>query len=93
MENLFFTSLTIQEFRQLLNDELASYFSANLQASSSNKQKFVDINGASKILSKSPNAIRVQISKGNLVSIKKGNRNYFEVEYLENWLSGHIGKS
>jgi hypothetical protein len=52
--------------------------------------KYVDINGASEITSKSPNALRVQISLGNLKSIKKGSRNYFEREYLEQWLSGNV---
>lgn len=50
--------------------------------------KYVDINGASEITSKSPNALRVQISLGNLKAIKKGSRNYFDREYLENWIAG-----
>lgn len=50
--------------------------------------KYVDINGAAEITSKTPNALRVQISLGKLKSIKKGSRHYFEREYLEKWLSG-----
>jgi len=52
--------------------------------------KYVDINGASQITSKSPNALRVQVSLGNLIAIKKGSRNYFDREYLEEWLSGDL---
>jgi hypothetical protein len=51
--------------------------------------KFVDINGAAVITSKSPNALRIQISLGNLKSVKRGSRHYFDREYLENWLSGN----
>lgn len=61
---------------------------ASPQANQSELPKYVDINGAAVITSKTPNALRVQISLGNLKSIKKGSRNYFDREYLENWISG-----
>lgn len=48
--------------------------------------KYVDMKGASVITGKSPNALRVQISLGNLKSFKKGTRHYFEREYLEQWI-------
>lgn len=88
MENLLLTSLTTPEIRQLFKEELEKYFEQNPISNTSEKLKYVDINGAAKILSKSPNAIRVQVSLGNLKSFKKGSRNYFEVDYLENWLAG-----
>jgi hypothetical protein len=52
--------------------------------------KYVDINGAAEITSKTPNALRVQISLGNLKSIKKGSRHYFDREYLEHWIVGDV---
>ena len=52
------------------------------------ESRFVDIHGASQITHKSANALRVQISLGNLFSIKKGNRHYFERDYLEQWIIG-----
>ena len=88
MENLLLTSLTTPEIRQLFKEELESYFEKNPILISSERPKYVDVNGAAKILSKSPNAIRVQVSLGNLKSFKKGSRNYFDVEYLESWLAG-----
>ena len=54
--------------------------------------KYVDINGAADITSKTPNALRVQISLGNLKSIKKGSRHYFDREYLEHWIAGDLDK-
>lgn len=52
--------------------------------------KYVDINGAAEVTGKTPNALRVQISLGNLKSNKKGSRHYFERSYLEQWLSGAV---
>jgi hypothetical protein len=92
MENIFLTSLTTPEIRKIFKEELESYFENNSLKTPIEKPKYVDINGAAKILSKSPNAIRVQMSLGNIKSFKKGSRNYFEVEYLENWLAGKDGK-
>ncbi|MFC4212146.1 hypothetical protein ACFOWA_13180 [Pedobacter lithocola] len=74
----------MQELRSEVN-ELRSMIASPPIAS---LPKYVDINGAAEITSKSPNALRIQISLGNLKSIKKGTRNYFDREYLENWISG-----
>ncbi|WP_295714762.1 hypothetical protein [Mucilaginibacter sp.] len=52
--------------------------------------KWVEINGASKITSKTPNALRVQVSLGNLKAVKRGSRLYFDSEYLEKWVSGAL---
>ncbi len=52
--------------------------------------KYVAMKEAERITSKSANALRVQISLGNLRSIKKGSRHYFEREYLEKWIVGDI---
>lgn len=65
---------------------------ANPQAAKKERPKYVDINGAAEITSKTPNALRVQISLGNLKAFKRGARNYFETEYLENWLTGNLDR-
>jgi len=78
-----------------LNDKIdrLELLISNLSAPSTlPSSKYVDINGAAEITSKSPNALRVQISLGNLKSIKKGSRHYFEREYLENWIAGYDNK-
>jgi hypothetical protein len=54
--------------------------------------KYVDIKGASEITGKTPNALRVQISHGNLQSIKNGSRHCFERSYLEQWLVDGFNK-
>ena len=69
-------------------DRLESLISSLATPSSPPLSKHVDINGAAVITSKTPNALRVQISLGNLKSIKKGSRHYFEREYLERWIAG-----
>lgn len=61
---------------------------SNTQSNQQELPKYVDINGAALITSKTPNALRVQISLGNLKAIKKGSRNYFDRAYLEEWISG-----
>ena len=71
-------------------DRLESLITNLSPATSITLSKYVDINGASDITSKSPNALRVQISLGNLKSTKKGSRHYFEREYLERWISGNV---
>jgi hypothetical protein len=57
-----------------------------------NAPKYVNMKGAEEVTGKSANALRVQISLGNLKSIKKGSRHYFERSYLEEWLTGSINK-
>lgn len=92
MENVFLTSLTTPEVRQLFKEELSKFFhdfyGNQISSGKVSNQKYVDINGAAEITSKSPNALRVQISQGNLKSVKRGSRHYFEREYLERWLAG-----
>jgi hypothetical protein len=93
MENVFLTSLTTPEIRQLFKEELSIFFAgfSGKNCMGNHEQlltKFVDINGAAEITSKTPNALRVQISLGNLKSTKKGSRHYFEREYLEKWIAG-----
>ncbi|OAQ42108.1 hypothetical protein A5893_03055 [Pedobacter psychrophilus] len=75
----------LDEIRELRNEiaQIPAVKTASLP-------KYVNINEGAKIVSKSPNALRVQISLGNLKSIKKGSRHYFEREYLENWISGKL---
>ena len=58
----------------------------------SEKTKWVDINGAAIITSKTPNALRVQVSLGNLKAVKKQSRLYFEREYLERWIAGETSE-
>jgi hypothetical protein len=84
-------TLSVGEFTELINGLLASQ-QAEPKQERSELKKFVDINGAAEITSKSPNALRVQISLGNLKSIKKGARHYFERSYLEAWLTGSVNK-
>lgn len=70
-------------------DRLESLIISSLSPSTAAPvSKYVDINGAAEITSKTPNALRVQISLRNLKSIKKGSRHYFEREYLERWIAG-----
>lgn len=65
---------------------------ANQPSPTNAQPKYVDINGAAAITSRTPNALRVQISLGNLKSIKKGSKHYFEREYLEKWIAGDFDK-
>jgi hypothetical protein len=91
MDNLFLTSLTAPEIRQMLREELVKFFDDfNPLPKTAPQTKYVDINGAAEITSKTPNALRVQISLGNLKAIKKGSRLYFEREYLERWIAGEV---
>ncbi|RZJ78514.1 MAG: hypothetical protein EOO20_27780 [Chryseobacterium sp.] len=79
-----------------LNDKLDRLESllVNLSVPSpSTLPKYVDIKGAADITSKTPNALRVQISCGNLKSIKRGSRHYFERDYLEKWISGETAET
>jgi len=73
-------------------DRLESLISNLAAPSSLPLSKFVDINGAAVITSKTPNALCVQISLGNLKSTKKGSRHYFEREYLERWIAGELNE-
>jgi hypothetical protein len=77
----------LDELRELRNEiaQIPAVKTASLP-------KYVEINEAAKIVSKTPNALRVQISLGNLKSIKKGSRHYFEREYLEDWIAGKLNQ-
>ncbi len=59
---------------------------------SDDKPRFINMKEAEIVAGKSANALRVQISLGNLKSIKKGSRHYFDREYLENWISGGLNE-
>jgi hypothetical protein len=82
-------SLTVAEFSDLCKDLFPNQLKEAKEPPQS--PKYVDINGAARITSKSTNALRVQISLGNLKSFKRGSRHYFDREYLEKWLTGDSG--
>lgn len=58
------------------------------------KQDFLppklNINRAASFASRTPNALRIQVSLGNLKVSKVGNRLYFETEYLKKWINGEL---
>lgn len=94
-KNIQLEGLTLEQMPSLLCQlflkiERIEHFTCNQISEAQQKElpKHVDINGASVITSKTPNALRVQISLGNLKSTKKGSRHYFEREYLERWIAG-----
>lgn len=91
MENVFLTSLTTPEIRELFREELSNFFpNINLlsQTTQSKQPKFITMKEAEFMTGRSANALRVQISLGHLKSVKQGSRHYFDREYLENWISG-----
>ncbi|UCS94841.1 hypothetical protein KZP23_07480 [Echinicola marina] len=46
---------------------------------------------AVELTGRSANALRIQISQGNLKSIKKDGYHYFDTEYLLSWMEGKTG--
>ncbi|WP_288882558.1 helix-turn-helix domain-containing protein [Pedobacter panaciterrae] len=90
MENITFEKLPAIIGQLYTKIEHIENMLANQPTSAPKQSKYVDMKGAAEITSKSPNALRVQISLGKLKSIKKGSRHYFEREYLEKWLSGNL---
>lgn len=83
-------ALSVGEFTELINGLLA--MQQAVPQAAIELPKYVNTKGAEKITGKSANALRVQISLGNLQSIKKGSRHYFERSYLEQWLAGSVDK-
>ena len=88
MENIFLTALTTPEVRAMFREELERFFENFEPKQTTQLPKYVNIHEAAKIAGKTENALRVQVSLGKLKSIKKGNRHYFERDYLERWIAG-----
>jgi len=89
MENLTFEKLpsaVANIIDRLQNIEML----VRAQSQEAPKPKYVDIKGAVEITSKSANALRVQVSLGNIKAFKRGSRLYFDREYLERWLIGNL---
>jgi hypothetical protein len=50
----------------------------------------LNIHRAAALADRTPNALRIQVSLGNLKASKAGNRLMFETEYLKKWISGDL---
>ena len=48
----------------------------------------IPLKKAAEISGKTPNALRVQISLGNLKCLHRGSRVYLDTEYFQRWLRG-----
>jgi hypothetical protein len=81
-------ALSVGEFTELVNSLFAMQQAKEKETVE--LSRFVNTKGAAELTGKTTNAIRVQISLGNLKSIKKGSRHYFEREYLEQWILGSV---
>lgn len=89
MQNVFLTSLTTPEVRELFREELANFF----PSLPSQNEDYKPLQKAAEFLGKTPNAIRVMVCKNQIKHIKKGGKLYFKssdlIDYLE---SGRVEK-
>jgi excisionase family DNA binding protein len=88
MENVFLTSLTTPEVRQMLRQELELFFADRgaLQGRAGNEEEILTIQEAAEFLSLTVPTMYSKVSKGELPSCKRGKRLYFSKTDLVNWV-------
>jgi excisionase family DNA binding protein len=96
MENVVFTNLSIPEIRQLLRQELETYFEANEQPKqppTDQPEQLLTIQEAAEFLSLTVPTMYSKCSKGELPVMKRSKRLYFSRTELLDYLKDGRKKS
>ena len=88
MENVFLTSLTTPEVRQMLRQELEQFFAnrGTLPGEDCNEEEILSIQQAASFLKLTVPTLYTLNSKGEVPSCKRGKRLYFSKADLVNWV-------
>lgn len=88
MENVFLTSLTTPEVRQILRQELESFFANRgaLPGTAGTEEDILSIQQAADFLRLTVPTLYSLNSKGEIPSCKRGKRLYFSKADLVNWV-------
>ena len=87
MDNVFLTSLTVPEVKELFRKELENYFSNNLpQAKQPEPDDLLTIQETAKFLSLAKATIYTLVSKSAIPAMKKGKRLYFSKKDITAWI-------
>ena len=88
MENVFLTSLTTPEVRQMLRQELEQFFAnrGTLSGEAGNEEEILSIQQAASFLKLTVPTLYTLNSKGEVPSCKRGKRLYFSKADLVNWV-------
>jgi len=88
MENVFLTSLTTPEVRQLLRQELELFFAdrGTLPGVTGTEEDILSIQQAADFLKLTVPTLYTLNSKGEIPSCKRGKRLYFSKADLVNWV-------
>jgi len=90
MEKIIFSQLTPSEIRQILREEIHSYFSENpVNVEASNQHtNVVDLDGLLKArpILGSKSTIYKKAAKGQIPTSKRGKKLFFSLEIIDDWL-------
>jgi excisionase family DNA binding protein len=88
MENVFLTSLTTPEVRQIFRQELEQFFANKgaIPASAGQEEEILTIQQAAGFLNLKVPTLYTLNSKGEIPSCKRGKRLYFSKGDLVNWV-------
>lgn len=87
MERIFLTSITEQEFRELIQEELKTFFDANkVSASTEHVDQFLTIDQACALLKLKRPTIYGLVNDRKIPFMKQGNRLHFSKDELTAWL-------
>ena len=88
MENVFLTSLTTPEVRQMLRQELEQFFESRkgFSGASEPEEEILNIEQAASFLNLTVPTLYTLTSKREIPSCKRGKRLYFSKEELTKWI-------
>ena len=86
MENVIFTQLSIPEVRQLLRQELESFFESKSTQTPDHPDQFLTIQETADFLKLSVPTVYSLVSKSQLPVNKRGKRLYFLKRELSEWI-------
>lgn len=86
MEPIFLTNLNKEEFKELLKETIIEVLNENYKAIESTAPKILDIKQASEFLHLKITTIYEKTSRKLIPHFKKGNKLYFNLSELEEWI-------
>jgi excisionase family DNA binding protein len=92
MENVILTSLTVPEVKQLLRNELESYF-IQQQQNQPETDQLLTVQQAAQFLTLATATIYSMVCRGEIPSSKRGKRLYFSKQELTAWVKSGRNKT
>lgn len=83
----FLTNITAQEFKEFLKDALKEILSERQNASKEQPPDILDIRQAAEYLKLKINTLYEKTSRRQIPHFKKGNKLYFHLSELQNWIT------